>query len=274
MTPPRPSTLRRCADGLYCLVATPVFCVVMFGFFCPLVLVSPTLPLRRAIGRAAVHVCLALIGQRLRREAMNGLPDTPAVVVSNHASYMDGLILTAVLPGRFTFVVQDGAARWPFVGRVLRRMGVSFINRSSVRAGAQQTRQLMKRLKCGESLAIFAEGTFDDHAPGLLPFKNGAFLLAARAEVPVVPAVIRNSRELLGAGWRGFRWRPVSVVIGPPCLPTGSDRAAVAALKQQARHWIAARCGEPDLEALTDTSPDAEPDAGPDAGPDGRFGGP
>ena len=123
MTPPRPSTLRRCADGLYCLVATPVFCVVMFGFFCPLVLVSPTLPLRRAIGRAAVHVCLALIGQRLRREAMNGLPDTPAVVVSNHASYMDGLILTAVLPGRFTFVVQDGAARWPFVGRVLRRMG-------------------------------------------------------------------------------------------------------------------------------------------------------
>jgi 1-acyl-sn-glycerol-3-phosphate acyltransferase len=254
MTAPSSFSLRNGADGLYCLIATPVFCVVMFGLFCPLILISPTLTLRRAIGRVAVHVCLALIGQRLRREAMAWLPDTPTMVVSNHASYMDGLILTAVLPSRFTFVVQDGAARWPFVGQVLRRMGVSFINRTSAREGAQQTRLLMKRMKAGESLAIFAEGTFDDSGPGLLPFKTGAFLLAARAGVPVVPVAIRNSREMLGAGWMGFRWRPVSVIIGPPSLPFGNDRAAVEALKQQARRWISAHCGEPDRQLDIATS--------------------
>ena len=248
MTAPAPHRFRTAVDVLYCLIATPVFCVVMFGFFCPLILVAPTLALRRAIGRSAVHICLALIGQHLRREAMDWLPDTPAMVVANHASYMDGLILTAVLPARFTFVVQDGAARWPFVGWVLRRMGVSFINRGSAREGAQQTRLLMKRLKAGESLAIFAEGTFDDARPGLLPFKTGAFLLAARAGVPVVPVAIRNSREMLGGGWKGFRWRPVTVRVGPPVLPGGADRAAVEALKHQVRDWVADHCGEADRQ--------------------------
>lgn len=260
MTAPATSLPRRVGDTLYTLIATPVFCVVMFGFFCPLILITPGLQLRRALGRSAVHICLLLIGQPLRRRSMEWLPDTPVVVVANHCSYMDGLILTAVLPGRFTFVVQDGAARWPFVGWVLQRMGVAFINRSSVREGARQTRGLLKRLSAGESLAIFAEGTFDSAQPGLLPFKSGAFMLAARANVPVVPAVILNSREHLGGGWVGFRWRPVTVVVGSPRLPSGSGKLAVDRLKQQSRAWIAARCGEPDRH-LRDDNADAEPGA-------------
>ncbi len=260
MTAPATSLLRRLGDWTYTLIATPVFCLVMFGVFCPLILITPSLPLRRALGRSAVHICLLLIGQPLRRRSMEWLPDTPVVVVANHCSYMDGLILTAALPGRFTFVVQDGAARWPFVGWVLRRMGVAFINRSSVREGAKQTRGLLKRLSAGESLAIFAEGTFDSTQPGLLPFKSGAFMLAARAGVPVVPAVILNSREHLGGGWLSFRWRPVTVILGPPSLPNGTGKLAVDRLKQHNRAWIAARCGEPDRHLSGDLV-NAEPDA-------------
>lgn len=249
-TPPAPPSSRNTAQfalhGLYSLIATPLFCGVMFGVFCPLILVTPTLPLRRALGRFSVHVCLALIGQRVRHVGFDHLPDGPCVVVANHCSYIDGLILTARLPGRFTFVVQDGVARWPFVGWVLARMGVAYINRESARAGARQTRGLLKRLQDGTSLAIFAEGTFDDAMPGVLPFKSGAFLLAARAKVPVVPVAIAGSRQLLGGGWWGFRPSRTTLYGGVPVVPSGSDRPSVQRVSDLCRAFIVARCGEPD----------------------------
>src|SRR3546814_12029927 len=82
-----------------------------------------------------------------------------------------GIVLTAALPRRYSFVVQDGAARWPLVGQCLTRMGVIYVNRNDARAGARTTRALMPKLQAGEPLAIFAEGTFKPD-PGLLPFKE------------------------------------------------------------------------------------------------------
>jgi len=117
---------------------------------------------------------MILIGSPIRVRGLEHLPEGPCVVVANHASYMDGLVLTAAIPARFSFVVQDGAANWPVVGLVIRRMGVIFINRTSAREGARQTRDLIRRLEQGESLAVFPEGTFRKE-PGLMTFRNGAF---------------------------------------------------------------------------------------------------
>lgn len=237
--------MRRLITLPYTLIATPVFAVLMFGLFCPLILILPTLRGRRALGRAAVRICLAAIGVPLRVVGRERLPEGAAIAVANHASYMDGLVLTAALPERYTFVVQDGAAAWPFVGLVLRRMGVAFINREAVREGARQTRALLKDLQRARSLAIFAEGTFPAE-PGLLPFKTGAFLLAARAQVPVAPVVIRGSRRLLGErGW-GFCWSPVEIEVLPAETPVGEDRMAAAALRDRVRDRILERCGDPD----------------------------
>lgn len=233
---------------MYAAVAAPVFAVVLFLLCCPLIVALPTLPLRRAMGRLSVRISLGAIAVPIRVRGRRHLPTGPCVAVANHASYLDGLVLTAALPGRFTFMVQDGAARWPVVGFILRRMGVSFVNRTAVREGARQTRALMKRLGGGESLAVFAEGTFED-TPGLLPFKTGAFLLAARAGVPVVPVVIRGTRRLLGGGRLSLRWSQVTVEILPPLVPSGTDRADIAVLRDAARAAIAQRCGEPDLVA-------------------------
>src|SRR3546814_5636543 len=107
------------------------------------------------------------------------LPAGSTIVVCNHASYVDGSALTAALPRRYSFVVHDGAARWPLVGQCLTRMGVIYVNRNDARAGARTTRALMHKLQAGEPLAIFAEGTFQPE-PGMLPFKVGALLNAAR----------------------------------------------------------------------------------------------
>jgi 1-acyl-sn-glycerol-3-phosphate acyltransferase len=231
-------------DLAYAPLAVLVFITVALPLSL-LVIAAPTLALRRAIGRSGMRLAMACIGAPIRVRGLRNLPAGPALCVSNHASYLDGLVLTAALPAHYTFVVQDGAARWPLVGWVIRRMGVVFVNRSRARSGAVQTRALLKRLRSGESLAMFPEGTFKE-APGLLGFKDGAFMLAAKADVPVTPVVIRGTRRLWGGGRRLPRRSHCHIELLPSHRPTGSTREQVRALRDLVRADILRRCGEPD----------------------------
>lgn len=230
---------------VYGAFALVVFAIVIFGVACPLVILGPTLPIRRFFGRHGVRIALGLIGVPMRVQGLQHLPAGASIAVSNHASYVDGVVLTAALPPQFTFVVQDGAADWPYVGFVIRRMGVSFVNRGSARAGAAQTRTLIRRASEGESLAIFAEGRFESD-PGLLPFKKGAFLVAARAGVPVLPVGIRGTRRFFGGGRRLPRWSRIEIEVCP-AIPASDDADA---LLQAARIAVAKVCGEPDTTTL------------------------
>lgn len=238
--------MKQIAERIYGAYALSVFAVLMFLFFCPLIILGPTLAIRRAVGRAAVKLTMAACFAPLHIRGLERLPDGACVVVSNHASYLDGIVLTAALPSRFTFVVQDGAEKWPYVGLVIRRMGVSFVNRSSAKAGAAQTRALIRRLQEGESLTVFAEGTFKD-PPGLLPFRKGAFLMATHAGVPVAPAVIRGTRRFLGEGRLWPRPSRIEIeVFAPIAAPSGDDRSRAAALRDATRAVVLRHCGEPD----------------------------
>lgn len=236
--------LRRFLKTLYGTTAALALAAVFLPL-CLLIIISPTLTLRRAIGRAGVRLAMLAIGQPLRVSGLEHLPPGPCVCVANHASYIDGLILTAALPARFTFLVQHGAADWPLVGKTIARMGVSFVNRGSAREAAQATRDLLRRIGEGESFAIFAEGTFK-RPPGLMSFHSGAFVIASKAQVPVAPAVIRGSRQLFGEGMRLPGWSQVSIEVLPAIAPVGEGRDTANTLRDAVRAAILARCGEPD----------------------------
>lgn len=241
----------RLFNFFYAPLAALVFVVVVLPF-CVIIIITPTLTLRRIIGRFCVRFCLLCIGVPMRVRGMENLPAGHCIAVANHASYMDGLILTAALPTRFTFVVQDGAASWPIVGPTLRRMGVTFVNRSNPREGALQTRALIRRVQDGDSLAIFAEGTFKEE-PGLMAFKNGTFMIAVRAGVPVVPMAIRGSRRLWGSGNKLPRWSFIDVEASAAIAPTGQDKAAETHLRNAVRAQVLAMCGEHDrLQSSSD----------------------
>lgn len=228
--------------GIYAALVLGACVIVML----PFVVLMPTLGLRRACGRFGTRMALALCGVPVRVRGLEHLPPGACLVVSNHASYLDGPLMTAALPGRFTFVVQHGAAAWPVAGRIIRAMGVTFVNRGEARTGASQTRGLIRRLQAGDSLVVFPEGTFKEDAPGLLPFRDGAFMMAVHAGVPVVPAVIRGSRRLYGEGNKLMRWSSVQIEFFAPLAPSGDHRHAAEALRDSARRVVLAHCGEPD----------------------------
>lgn len=238
--------LSRTVRTLFGLYAALAFALVILPL-CLLIILGPTLKLRRAVGRGGVKLATLLMASPMRVRGLEHLPPGACICVSNHASYLDGLVLTAALPAHFTFLVQHGAAEWPVVGRTISRMGVAFVNRGSAREAAAATRELIRRIDEGESLTIFAEGTFAK-GPGLLAFHNGAFMMATRAGVPVVPAVIRGSRQVFGEGMKLPGRARIEIEFLPPITAPGAGREAVAQLRDQTRAAILARCGEPDAQ--------------------------
>ena len=165
--------------------------------------------------------------------------------MSNHASYLDGVILTAVLPPRFTFVIKREMTQVPFANFLLRRIGSEFVDRSDLRRGATDARRILQKAGEKRSLAFFPEGTF--HAePGLRHFHNGAFAAAIRAGAPVVPTVIRGSRRMLPA----HRMLPapsrLEVVIKSP-IQQPADNSSQDQLVKACRQSILDDLDEPDL---------------------------
>ena len=88
--------------------------------------------------------------------------------------------------------------RVPLAHFLLRRLGSEFVERKDARQTVADARRLLQTARRSESLAFFPEGTFTSE-PGLRRFHNGAFAAAVRAQMPVVPIVIRGSRHMLPA---------------------------------------------------------------------------
>ncbi|MFQ5526191.1 MAG: AMP-binding protein [Thermoanaerobaculia bacterium] len=170
----------------------------------------------------------------------------PWIVASNHASYLDGFALTATLPTQGSFLAKSELKDSFLAKLLLERLGTLFVERFDPSRGVQDIRKAAEALERGQSLLLFPEGTFD-RAPGLRPFRLGAFMLAAETGMPVIPVAIRGTRSVL----RGDRWFPrkgkISVTVRPPMQAEGSDMAAAAKLRDSVRAEILEYCGEPDL---------------------------
>ncbi len=210
-------------------------------------LVLPGVHRRRAAARTAARTFLWVAGMPLTVRALERLPEGQCVVVSNHASYIDGVVFTAALPPRFGFVIKREMNRVPLAGLLLRRLGSEFVERFNRHRGAADARRVLRNAANGNSLVFFPEGTFT-RTPGLLKFHSGAFMTAARAGCPVVPATVKGSRVALSpvGGWPRPGRIVVEILAPVTTLSVSADHAAVE-LRDQARDAILRELGEPDL---------------------------
>ena len=206
---------------------------------------TPGLGRRRRMARATARALLAFARMPLEVHGLDRIPAGACVVVANHASYLDGIVLTAALPPDFSFVIKREAASVPVVGLVLRRLRSHFVDRFDRHAGRADAGQMLKSAQRGHPIGIFPEGTFIAEA-GLRAFHRGAFVTACRADLPVVPVGIRGTRLALGGGSMLPRRTPIVVELLRPILPKGRNLAAVEALRATARAAVLSVCGEPD----------------------------
>lgn len=199
------------------------------------------------LSRRMARLFLTLAGMPLAVRGLEHIPRDRAVVLTpNHASYLDGLLLAAALdrPARFV-AKRELLDHW--VPRIfLRRIGAAFVERFDVQHGIDDAGRLAEIVRAGQSLIVFPEGTFR-RMPGLLPFRMGAFVIAAQADAPILPVTLRGARSALREGHWLFRRTLLSATFSAPISPTGASWDAAIELRDRARGEILRLCGEPDL---------------------------
>jgi 1-acyl-sn-glycerol-3-phosphate acyltransferase len=239
-----PITAIRSLTGLlYGVYAWLILSIVMIPVAVGL-LVTPGVMRRRRLAHQAARAVLLAIGSRLRVEGATPGPNVPCVVVANHSSYLDGIILTAALPPRFTFLIKHEMTKVPVAAFVLRRLGSHFVDRDSVQQRHRTAKRLVTAVANGGALAVFPEGTFD-RPPGLRRFQMGAFIAAWRARTAVVPVVIEGARRMLPSETLLPRPGKLTVKIcAPLATQTYPDAAALMAATRRA---ILEHLDEPDL---------------------------
>jgi 1-acyl-sn-glycerol-3-phosphate acyltransferase len=201
--------------------------------------VLPEKDLRRGFARRVARLLARLVRVPIEVEGLEHLRSCgrPVVVAANHQSYFDSFVLTAALPPDFAFVAKRELRDRTLPRYLLERLGTVFVERFDPAQGVGETRKALDALAAGDSVIVFPEGTFH-RAPGLLPFRMGAFLVAAEAGVPVVPVTLRGTRSLLRGDEMFPRRGAAAVTVSPPLQPAGSDWAAAVALRDAARAEI------------------------------------
>lgn len=173
----------------------------------------------------------------------------PVLLVCNHISWLDILVMNAACPARF--VSKADVKHWPVLGALITGAGTLLIERASRRDAMRVVHQMADRLKLGDTLAVFPEGTTGD-GRALLPFHANLIQAAISSHAPVLPMALkyvdRSSGErsdaplfvgettLLQSIWSTLRADGLQsrVVFGSPQQADGRDRRTWAADLQQA----------------------------------------
>ena len=254
LTPQWNRLLRTLRDQLYAVYVWSLF-LLLASLVWLLVALLPRLQWRWRLIHGAAKALARLAGVKLRVEGLENLPPQPVVMVANHASYLDGLLLVAALPGRLRFVAKQELQASLIPRLFLQRIGALFVERFDTGRSRDDLEQISQLALDGDPLLFFPEGTFS-RTPGLLSFRMGAFVTAVDNGLPILPVAIRGSRSLLRSGsWFPHRGM-VSIQVLGPLHATGTEWQAKLELRNQARAAIQEHCGEPDLVSVANPHPD------------------
>ena len=142
-------------------------------------------------------------------------PNQTYVFISNHRSYLDTATLFAYTGRRLGLLAKRELLNVPILGYGMGFVNVMAIDRSNRDRALKTVEAATARIRSGRSFGVFAEGT--RAKPGeFLPFKKGAFYMAAQAGVSIVPVAIKNTDQLMGKGTGEARAGTIEMVMLPP----------------------------------------------------------
>ena len=158
----------------------------------------------------ACDAALAAGGVKYEVTGAEHLDARPAIVIANHRSGLDMLIMGSLLRTDFTGVAKSELRKDPTMMVAGFLFNPVYVDRGDPAQSRAALAGAVERIQAGTSVLIFPEGTrMPTPEPG--PFKKGAFHMAMQAGVPIVPVVIRNAGELMGPS--GIAMRPGTVDV-------------------------------------------------------------
>lgn len=166
---------------------------------------------------------LAFAGVRMNVDGVENIPQGRAVIfMSNHQGAFDIPALQWAIPADFRWVAKKSLFKVPLIGWCMSLAGHIPIERENSVSAFKSLEAAVDRIRSGVSVVIFPEGT-RSQSDDLLPFKRGAFMLAVKSGVPVVPVAIKGTKGVLKRG--GFFITPadVRVSFGAPFPTDGVD---------------------------------------------------
>ena len=158
----------------------------------------------------------------------------PYVYVSNHLSYLDIAVVMTTIPIWWRFIAMKSLRHVPIFGPVMNDLGNIFIDRSTTQRAYASIGEAARRIAGGQSVLVYPEGGIS-RTGEVLHFKRGAFALAIRTGVPIVPVVMRGTKEVLNVHRAWSRPGVVHCELLPPIPTAGLAEGDAAALAERAR---------------------------------------
>ncbi len=165
--------------------------------------------------------------------------DEAYVVIGNHRSRLDILVLAATLPYKFKVLGKAEVLAIPFIGFGFRYVGIA-VKRESKESRAASLRVLRKKVDEGWNILVFPEGTYTAPGEKLSEFRNGSFRMAIETKTPILPMVIEDTSRLVPDGtWQMFPGK-VRVKFLPAVSVEGYQKGDVAKLRDQVHQLMEA----------------------------------
>lgn len=193
--------------------------------------------------RAMARMLLWGAGARVEVIGLGNLPaENSSCFVSNHQSYADAALLVAYLPRPISFIAKKELEWIPVLGTHMRHLNCIFIRQQSIRQSAEAIQKGVERIKQGQPMVIFPEGTRSKGGE-MLRFLPGAFKLATRSNAVLVPLTIDGTYRLLEEkGWVSSG--QVRLIIHPPIRVSDLSPAERKSLPERVRQVIASALTE------------------------------
>jgi len=189
---------------------------------------------------------LRAAGVRVQWSDADRLRQRAQILIANHVSWFDIFVLAATLPVKYSIVGKQELARIPIFGAAWQKIGHYAVDRADGKAAAAALGKVAERIAAdAATVVVFPEGTRSD-SDRMGDFKAGAFVLAIKAQVPIVPVALLGTRPIMPKGSWVIRPGSVQVRVGEPIDTAGLQRTDRHALARRAREAVAGLLGEED----------------------------